>query len=276
VNINLSTKGVEEKMKFRKVTASKYIGDHGYTLRTCRDGSYSICKDGHVTEWGQGFTTVRSAEIFLEKHDYINATRSTVPISDDDLQFILEFYEFKPVADDEYVNEDGVSLLTDEPEKGNSINVTLYPTEETNEEDAEQYTDITRLLTKLDKLIATEDKFKRVMIRDASYRSVFAKTDRRSTREIVKDLVRVNSSNVWAYGSEIKDPESGVGDVYVQFKARNGGPGDIYRYMDVPIKLWQKFISYPSKGAFIWKYLRNNFLYNKLTGNKKGVLPNAR
>lgn len=260
-------------MKFKKITSSKYLGTDGYTLVSCRDGRFSICKDGHVTKWGQGFQTVRSAEIFLERHDYIRATRSTLPISDDDLQFILEFYEFKPTSENEYVNDEGVSLVTSEPEKGNSVNVVLYPTEEA--EEAEKYIDVERLLNRLDKLIASEDRFNKVMYRSSSFREVVAKTDRRRPRDIVKDLIRVNSSNVWAYGAELKNEEKDIGDIYVQFKGPKGGPGDIYRYLDVPMKLWQKFISYPSKGAFIWKYLRRNFLYSKLTGDKKGKFPNA-
>lgn len=96
-----------------------------------------------------------------------------------------------------------------------------------------------------------------------------------SSRDLSKNLVRVKSSNIWAYTINIKDNKSKVGDVLCQFKGKNGGPGDIYMYFDVPVNLWQKWLAATSKGAFFWKYIRNNFWYRKLTGNKKGVLKNA-
>lgn len=96
-----------------------------------------------------------------------------------------------------------------------------------------------------------------------------------SSRDLSKNLVRVKSSNIWAYTINIKDNKSKVGDVLCQFKGKNGGPGDIYMYFDVPVRLWQKWLAAPSKGHFFWEYIRNNFYYRKLTGNKKGVLRNA-
>ena len=96
-----------------------------------------------------------------------------------------------------------------------------------------------------------------------------------STRDLTKNLVRVKSSNIWAYAINIKDRKDKTGDVLVQFKGRNGGPDDIYMYLDVPVNTYRKFISAPSKGHAFWKMIRNNFKYRKLTGNKRGVLPNA-
>ena len=96
-----------------------------------------------------------------------------------------------------------------------------------------------------------------------------------STRDLSKNLVRVKSSNVWAYTINIKDNKAKVGDVLCQFKGKNGGPGDIYIYYDVPIRLWQKWLAAPSKGHFFWQYIRNNFWYAKLTGDRKGKLKNA-
>lgn len=96
-----------------------------------------------------------------------------------------------------------------------------------------------------------------------------------SRRDIIKKLERVKSSNVWAYGIDVRDPESGVGRALAQFKDKDGGPGDIYIYYDVPVSLFQKWRRTPSKGHFFWKYIRNRFKYSKLTGDKKGVLPNA-
>lgn len=103
---------------------------------------------------------------------------------------------------------------------------------------------------------------------------VCAKTSRKSSREVSKNLVRVKSSNIWSYGVQT---ELGTNkcDLYVQFKNASGGPGDVYQYFDFPVQAWKKFITAPSKGHFFWKYIRNNYRYRKLTGDKKGKLPNA-
>ena len=96
-----------------------------------------------------------------------------------------------------------------------------------------------------------------------------------STREIVKNLVKVRSSNVWSYGINIKHNGDETGDVYTQFKDNNGGPGDIYVYYNVPVKIYRRWVSTPSKGHFFWKNIRNQFNYSKLTGDRRGKLKNA-
>ena len=108
---------------------------------------------------------------------------------------------------------------------------------------------------------------------DEIYRSeIFAAIN---TRDIAKTLTRCKSSNVWAYGMDIKDRKDKTGDLYMQFKNKNGGAGDLYVYYSVPITMYRRLQSTPSVGRFVWKYLRNNFSYAKLTGNRRGVLPNA-
>lgn len=96
-----------------------------------------------------------------------------------------------------------------------------------------------------------------------------------STRELSKNLVRVKSSNIWSYGINIKDRKDKTGNVIVQFKDKNGGPGDLYEYFDIPVNLWRKWLSSTSKGNFLWRYIRHDFKYRKLTGDKRGKLPNA-
>jgi hypothetical protein len=96
-----------------------------------------------------------------------------------------------------------------------------------------------------------------------------------SSREITRNMVRVRSSNVWSYAIDIKKNGDNFGDVYTQFKGKNGGPGDIYVYYDVPVKLYRKWVSAPSKGHYFWQYIRNNFKYSKLTGDRRGKLRNA-
>ena len=61
----------------------------------------------------------------------------------------------------------------------------------------------------------------------------------------------------------------------MQFKAKNGGPGDIYIYYNVPIKIWQRLVAASSKGNFFWRFIRNIYTYAKLTGDKKTKLANG-
>ena len=273
MNTNLSIN--QPKMQFTQVTASKYVGTNGYTLHQLRDGSFSIAKNTVITNWGAGFQSVKAAETFINNHNYILATADNIHISESDLQFIEEAYcgltdgpyFFEPLE----INEDCsiISEYTEDPD-GNIIVVTVR---QEGKED-ESFTQMEPLLRKLDEI--TNDKIvASAILRGKEFRTILAKSFNRSSREITQNLVRVASSNVWAYGVEIKDNNAKEGDVYVQFKGKNGGPEHIYKYYDVPITLWRKFISAPSKGHFVWKYLRNNFLYSKLTGDKRGILKNA-
>lgn len=90
-----------------------------------------------------------------------------------------------------------------------------------------------------------------------------------STRDISKNLVKVQSSNLWAYNIQLHNSDPTMGNVIIQFKGSHGGPGDIYVYYDVPLKLWRRFIGAPSKGHFFWKYIRDRFQCAKLTGDKQ-------
>jgi hypothetical protein len=102
----------------------------------------------------------------------------------------------------------------------------------------------------------------------------FNKQDKkRSSRDITKDLIRVKSSNLWSYIFQPRD--NNIGTLYIQFKGRGGGPGDVYAYYDVPSKLWRRFVSAQSKGHFFWEFIRNVFKYSKLTGDKRAKLANG-
>lgn len=96
-----------------------------------------------------------------------------------------------------------------------------------------------------------------------------------STRDATRNMVRVKSSNLWSIALDVKSNKDSRGNLFIQFKGKNGGPEDIYQYFDVPVNLYRRFVTATSKGAFFWRYIRNNYQYRKLTGNKRGVLPNA-
>jgi len=100
-----------------------------------------------------------------------------------------------------------------------------------------------------------------------------SKRNKTTTQDFVKKLSRVKSSNVWSYAFQPKD--NTVGDMLMQFKSKNGGPGDIYIYYDVPSKIWQRLVAAPSKGHCFWQLIRNVYTYAKLTGDKKTHLPNG-
>ncbi len=96
-----------------------------------------------------------------------------------------------------------------------------------------------------------------------------------NTKNLANNLVRVRSSNVWAYGLNMRNNKDKIGDLVVQFKNTNGGAGDVYIYYDVPMMIYRKWQSAPSKGHYFWLYIRNHYNYSKLTGDKRGKLSNA-
>lgn len=248
-------------MKFLKITASKYVGTNGYTLQEMRDGSFSILLNNTITKWGNGFQSISAAENFINSHDYINAKVNRLPLNEDDIQFIADFYGFDKVGRYEY-------------KKGNELWMRVDPrTKELFFDYDGRYNvgmQLVDALDWLDRRIYAKDIFCKVVFRGIELRNkpIFA-----SMRP--QDLVRVKSSNVWAIGVEVNNENRKLGDVYVQFKGKEGGPDAVYRYYNVPLSLYRRFVGTSSKGAFLWKYLRNNFQYSKLTGDKKGKLKNA-
>lgn len=96
-----------------------------------------------------------------------------------------------------------------------------------------------------------------------------------SSKDLLDTLVRVKSSNIYSYGMDVDNIEDNVGDVVVQFKGKNGQPDDIYMYFDVPIIVFRRWVSAPSKSRYFWRYIRNNYKYRKLTGDKRTKLPNG-
>ena len=91
-----------------------------------------------------------------------------------------------------------------------------------------------------------------------------------SSKDITRNMIRVKSSNLWAYTINGRDgQDSKLGDVYVQFKGKHGGPGDVYCFYDVPVKIYRQLLSSNSKGHAFWQYIRGKYAYAKLTGDKR-------
>lgn len=96
-----------------------------------------------------------------------------------------------------------------------------------------------------------------------------------NTKDLTSDIIRCKSSNIWGYKFNVRKRGDRTGDMIMQFKGPQGGVDSTYIYYDVPVDVYRRLQSAPSKGHFFWVYIRNTFKYSKLSGNKRGVLPNA-
>ena len=91
-----------------------------------------------------------------------------------------------------------------------------------------------------------------------------------SAKDITRNMVRVKSSNIWSYTINGRDgQDSKLGDVYVQFKGKYGGPGDVYVFYDVPVKIYRQLLSSNSKGHAFFLIFFGKYSYAKLTGDKR-------
>ncbi len=70
------------------------------------------------------------------------------------------------------------------------------------------------------------------------------------------EKVYVTSSNVEAFQWDRRRRE-----LTVWFLAKGKRPGQMYVYQDVPPKVVTAFVAAPSKGQFVWRNLRDQFLY---------------
>jgi hypothetical protein len=67
-------------------------------------------------------------------------------------------------------------------------------------------------------------------------------------------LIPVISSNVASY-AYLEDEQTMI----VQFL-----DSSVYEYYSVPKEIWQIAQTYPSKGQFVWKFLRDQYEYSKV------------
>ena len=253
-------------IKFLKISDDRYIAANNFSLIRNQD-SYQILMNSKLTSWDFKFSSVECAEHFLNSHDYIKATTESMPISSDDFEFIVDMYDLQCKGKNSWGN-DKFDLQIDERNKNDIvIDVLLHSTKQSKA----TFNDASSLIDCLEEIAPTELSINCAINIDRRDAILAA----RSTREITKNLVRVKSSNLWGYAIDIKDRHDKVGDVYIQFKGRNGGPEHIYVYYDVPITIWRRLIASPSKGHAFWQLIRNNYQYAKLTGDRRGKLRNA-
>ena len=220
--------------------------------------------DGKIPTWQTGFSCIECAKIFVKHHDISSATEDHIRYSEDDFEWIVDTYGFEHDTGDIWVKYEGNTCYILRPDEDDMIlNIE-------NGSDSDVFVGTDNIIERLDKDF--DDIFASVVLRSTLDRD---KITAASSREVSKNMVRVKSSNIWSYTINIKDRHDKVGDVYVQFKGRNGGPDDVYQYLDVPVSLWRRWIVAPSKGHFFWQFIRNNFKFRKLTGDHRTHLPNG-
>lgn len=240
------------KLQFKQVSRYKYSADHGYGLIKA-SSSYHILKDNQIIKWEpvSGFYSVEAAENFLNARNYIEASVDFIDVSSDDFAYILEAYAFRSVGDDRWLTEieDNQVFLTIEDDEA-----ILNIESPSGSVDARTFDRLDDLMVALDSFYDSGDIYTSKAIKVGQYISAAI-----NVRDLAKNLVRVRSSNVWAYGMNLRDRKDKTGEVLVQFKGKGGGPGDIYIYYDVPLVVWRKWLSATSKGHYFWQYIRNAY-----------------
>lgn len=239
-----------------------------------------------------GFNSVKSAQHWLNQQEWADATVSTIePLHStsenctSDFNFAMEMLGFEPVMDN------GTAMIYEHHQQTSNKTLSIMIWYEQGVASTWAWLNNTRIpipllsdpTSNIDKIIrGIESLLLRFNISIISNSLITNITNRSdvitaaiSTKNLTKDMIRVKSSNVWAYTINVKDRKSKFGDVLVQFKGAEGGPGDIYIYYDVPVLTYRRWHSAPSKGHYFWQYIRNYFKYSKLTGDKRGKLHNA-
>ena len=229
------------------------------------EGLYFIELNGRIPKWQTGFSTIECAKKFISTHPIASATQENIGYSPDDVEFIIDTYGFQAKGNNIWTLRRGDTLFYLTPDED------ILRMNADTDGTCELFIGTDSIIERLDR---GQDVFSAFMLIDSSdrYKVIECATN---SRDMTKNMIRVKSSNLWSYGISIKDARSDKGDVVIQFKGRNGGPGDIYQYFEVPVRLWRRFIVAPSKGHFFWQYLRNNFTYRKLTGDRKTHLKNG-
>lgn len=225
---------------------------------------FHIMMNDRIPDWDTGFDTSKDVETFINEHEMDTATLSQIYPKEiiEAFNFLKVFYGFTQVDEDLIEKEVDSSLI--------SILKILDRVEVTFDDRLELFTDGEELVKFIDEItnslhceVLSSEDIKYAM---SSRTTVLASI---SSRELTKNMVRVRSSNVWAYCINIKDRKDKEGDVLVQFKGPKGGAGDIYIYYGVPLNIWRKILASPSKGHAVWQYLRGKYTYAKLTGDRK-------
>ena len=234
-----------------------------------------------------GFNSITEAQEWLQDKDVDNATIDSIDVIQshpespyDELGEAMDMLGFESEQADLYT-------LSAATKSGNSINIMIKNTSGMistsysvdgilmNAWSPKPTRSVSRTIRNVERILSTYqvDLSPIMLMTDVNRRSAVLAAA--SSRDLTQNLVRVRSSNVWAYGINIKNRKDRTGDLVVQFKNKNGGAGDVYIYYDVPVQIFRRWQSATSVGHYFWVYIRNHYNYSKLTGNKRGMLPNA-
>lgn len=254
--------------------------DGEYLIKILDSGEWKYPTWTHPT-----FTKLSDVEVWLNNHDWESATidniNSVEDASYEDFCLAMSVLGFTQVDDTQYQHvstHDSDTSLKVVCKYVNKMIVSCTYINDTPKKLGvpEIVYDAGRIVRSVDKLFSRYniDVMSSMMIANTEHRSSVINAAI-STRDLAKKMVRVKSSNVWAYAMNIRNAGDKFGDVLAQFKGPNGGPGDIYIYYDVPVNVYRRWVSASSKGHFFWQYIRNIYKYSKLTGDKRGKLHNA-
>lgn len=274
-----------------KISVLKNSEDNRYYIRIWNNDSW------HYPAWcgiDEGFRTLKDAQEWLSMHDWENATVYHIEEDDDAYQaYDEEFAEalkmlgFQKSTDNFYTDGPPVYDMYMTTDSGTDIHIQVLAFSDENHINyyvnnkklpqssvPKPTRNIARTIRNIETVIRKYggEIFASSEVITATSQAIMAAIN---TRNLAQDLVKVRSSNVWAYCMNIKNRKDKFGDVLVQFKEAEGGPGDIYIYYDVPVMVWRRWQSALSKGHYFWVYIRDNYKYSKLTGDKRGKLPNA-
>ena len=228
-----------------------------------------------------GFRTLNDATHWLNMHDYDNATSTSINRCEDseashkeDFIEAMNLLGFKHEFDNTWLFEN--DNLTARMMYYRDGVVQTYWTGSTHSRikpSPPDTSDISKLVANFEKMLK---KYGDTDLIEATFLPVDYRDKieaAKSSRDLANLIQRTRSSNIWGFGFNVTDDTGeGSGDLVMQFREPNGGGGAIYQYFDVPIRLYRNLLRAPSKGAFFWKHIRNNFTYRKLTGDRKTKL----
>lgn len=69
----------------------------------------------------------------------------------------------------------------------------------------------------------------------------------------------VGSSNIESFGYDSEERS-----LYVRFNGSKGGPSSLYKYIGVEPEVFDQFMDAPSKGKFVFGYLKNRYEYQRV------------
>ena len=241
--------------------------DDKYYVRYFANGVNASYYDNCNSNFYKGFDSLNAVSNWIKSNFHISDE------SDDILSMIGVFSTDNDKYHGEYETEDH-SICIDIDYDGDIYAVTCSVDGEElpKHRQPKQYSNVERTAEIITKILECYGckLFSCTSVNDESF--IFAAIN---TNNFAKDLVKVKSSNVWAYGFNLKDRKDKTGNLIVQFKNKFGGAGEVYIYYDVPTMIFRRWQSAPSVGHYFWQYIRNNYNYSKLTGDKRGKLKNA-